>query len=44
MEKTLMEVRAYRSYTELFYGWAGVGLIGLLLEVGLTGTVLRKIP
>jgi len=44
LEKTRIEVKAYRSYTELFYGWAAAGLIGLLLEMALTGTVLRKLP
>jgi Ca-activated chloride channel family protein len=44
LEKTRIEVRAYRSYTELFYGWAAAGLIGLLLEMICSGTILRKLP
>jgi hypothetical protein len=44
MEKTRIEVKAYRSYTELFYGWAILGAVALLLEFLLTGTVLRKLP
>ena len=44
LEKTRIEVKAYRSYTELFYDWAGLGLMTLLLELGLTGTLLRKLP
>ena len=44
LEKTRIEVKAYRSYAELFYGWAMAGLIGLLLETGLSGTLLRKLP
>jgi Ca-activated chloride channel family protein len=44
LEKTRIEVKAYRSYTELFYGWAAVGLLGLLLEFTLSGTILRKLP
>ena len=44
LEKTRIEVKAYRSYTELFYGWAGLGGILLLLETGLAGTYLRKNP
>ncbi len=44
MEKTRIEVKAYRSYTELFYQWVGLGLVVLLLEVGLKFTVLRKLP
>lgn len=44
MEKTKMEVRAYRSYTELFYDWVWVGLIALALELILSNTYLRKLP
>lgn len=44
MEKTRIEVRAYRSYTELFYDWVWIGLIALLLEVLLSHTYLRKLP
>jgi Ca-activated chloride channel family protein len=44
MEKTRIEVKSYKSYTELFYGWAGLGLVLLLVEVGLSGTLLRKHP
>jgi Ca-activated chloride channel family protein len=44
LEKTKIEVSAYRRYTELFYGWLAGGLLVLLLEIGLGSTVLRKIP
>ncbi|MEO8167501.1 MAG: VWA domain-containing protein [bacterium] len=44
LEKTRIEVRAYRSYTELFYDWAWIGLIGLALELLLSQTYLRKLP
>lgn len=44
MEKTRIEVRSYRSYTELFSDWVWVGLIGLVLELSLTQTYLRKLP
>jgi Ca-activated chloride channel family protein len=44
MEKTRIEVKAYRSYTELFYGWVFAGVGALLLEFALSGTVLRKLP
>jgi Ca-activated chloride channel homolog len=44
MEKTRIEVKAYRTYTELFYNWVGLGLLLLVLEVGLTSTFLRKLP
>ncbi len=44
MEKTRIEVRAYRSYTELFYDWVWIGLIGLALELLISQTYLRKLP
>ncbi len=44
LEKTRIEVKAYRSYTELFYPWAVLGLLSLLVEFLLAGTVLRKLP
>lgn len=44
LEKTRIEVKAYRSYTELFYPWAALGLLSILAEFLLTGTVLRKLP
>ncbi len=44
MEKTRIEVRAYRSYAELFVEWAGAGLLLMLFEIGLSGTILRKHP
>jgi len=44
LEKTRIEVRAYRSYTELFYGWVGAGLLGVLVELVLSQVVLRKVP
>jgi Ca-activated chloride channel family protein len=44
LEKSRIEVKAYRSYTELFYGWAFAGFIALLLEFSLSGSVLRKLP
>lgn len=44
LEKTRIEVKAYRSYTELFYPWAGLALLSLLAEFLLSGTILRKLP
>jgi Ca-activated chloride channel family protein len=44
MEKTRIEVRAYRSYTELFYDWVWIGVIALTLEFLLSNTYLRKLP
>jgi Ca-activated chloride channel family protein len=44
LEKTRIEVKAYRSYTELFYDWAWLGLLAIVAELLLSGTVLRKLP
>jgi Ca-activated chloride channel family protein len=44
LERTRIEVTAYKRYSELFYGWIGAGLLMLLFEVVLSGTVFRKIP
>ncbi len=44
LEKTKMEVRAYRSYAEMFYDWILVALIALALEMILSNTYLRKLP
>ncbi len=44
LEKTRIEVKSYRSYSDEFPPWAWVGLTGLLLEMGMAGVVLRKLP
>ncbi|HEY6953104.1 MAG TPA: VWA domain-containing protein [Bacteroidota bacterium] len=44
LERTKIEVTAYRRYTELFNDWLMMGLALVLLEVGISSTVLRKIP
>ena len=44
LERTKIEVTAYKRYSELFYGWLGAGLLALLLEVVLSSTLFRKIP
>lgn len=44
LEKTRIEVKAYRSYTEQFFPWAWLGLALLGLEIVLAGTYLRKLP
>ncbi|MHB1686861.1 MAG: vWA domain-containing protein [Ignavibacteriaceae bacterium] len=44
LEKSKIEVTAYSHAKELFYGWLGGGLFLLLLEVGLSKTILRKLP
>jgi len=44
LERTKIEVTAYKRYSEKFYNWLLLGLIALLFEVGLSSTLLRKIP
>jgi Ca-activated chloride channel family protein len=44
LEKTRVEVTSYRNAKELFYGWALIGFVLLLAEVGLSRTYLRKLP
>jgi Ca-activated chloride channel family protein len=44
LEKTRIEVTSYRNAAEFFSGWLDAGLILLLLELGLSKTILRKIP
>ena len=44
MEKSRIEVKSYRSYSELFPDWAGAGLALIIFEVLLSGTILRKLP
>jgi len=44
MEKTKIDVTAYKRYSDLYGGWLLAGLLAILLEIGLTGTVLRKNP
>lgn len=44
LERSKIEVTAYKRYSEKFYGWLFGGLFLVLLEVVLAGTVLRKIP
>ena len=44
LEKTKIEVREFRRYTELFYSFLIIALISLLAEVVLRNTIYRKIP
>ena len=44
LEKTRIEVREFRRYTELFYDFLIIALISLLAEIILRNTVYRKIP
>lgn len=44
LERTKIEVTAYKRYSELYGGWLLAGLLAVLVEVGLYVTVLRKNP
>jgi len=44
LERTKIEVMAYKRYSELYVGWLIAGLIVFMLEIGLTSTLLRKNP
>lgn len=44
LERTKIEVTAYKKYTELFPQWLMAGTFLLLAELGLGATVLRKVP
>ena len=44
LEKTKIEITSYRNAKELYYSWLGGGVIILLLELGLSRTIFRKIP
>jgi Ca-activated chloride channel homolog len=44
LEKTKIEVTAYKRYSELYGGWLIAGLLAVFVEVGLSITVLRRNP
>jgi Ca-activated chloride channel family protein len=44
LERTKIEITAYKRYSEKFYNWLLLGLVALLFEVGLSSTLLKKIP
>lgn len=44
LEKTKIEVTAYKKYSELFDDWLILCLFTVILEIGLSNTVLRKNP
>jgi Ca-activated chloride channel homolog len=44
LERTKIEVTAYKRYSELYGGWLLAGLLALVLEIGLASTVLRRNP
>jgi Ca-activated chloride channel family protein len=44
LERTKIEVMAYKRYSELYGGWLIAGFLTFMLEIGLTSTLLRKNP
>jgi Ca-activated chloride channel family protein len=44
LEKSRVEITSYRNAKELFYGWLGAGLFLLVLEVGLSKSIFRRLP
>ena len=44
LEKTRIEVRSYRRFTELFYSYVGLALLLLMIDFGISNTWLRKLP
>ncbi len=44
MERTKIDVTAYKRYSELYNGWLLAGLAFVLLEAGLSASLLRKNP
>jgi Ca-activated chloride channel family protein len=44
MEKTRIEVKEFRRYTELFYDYLIFGLLALALEIVLANSMFRKVP
>lgn len=44
MEKSKIEVLSYRSAQELFFNWLAAAFILLVIETGLSRTILRKLP
>ncbi|HEY9187195.1 MAG TPA: VWA domain-containing protein [Bacteroidota bacterium] len=44
LEKTRIEVKEFRRYTELFYSFLFVALLALFVEIILRNTIFRKIP
>src|SRR3989304_1788152 len=44
LEKTKIEITSYKNAAEKYHSWLWAGLILLLVELGLSGTILRKLP
>lgn len=44
LEKTKVEVNAYKHYAEQFFPFALAGILALLLEIVLSNTIFRRLP
>ena len=44
LEKTKIEITSYKNASEKYYSWLWSGLILLIVELGLSRTILRKLP
>jgi Ca-activated chloride channel family protein len=44
LEKTRIEVRSYRHHAEMFYSFAAVAFILMIVDVGMSRIYLKKIP
>jgi Ca-activated chloride channel homolog len=44
LERTKIEVTAYKRYSELYGGWLLAGLLAVMVDIGLSVTVLRRNP
>lgn len=44
LERTKIEITSYKNANELYYSWLGWGLLLLLIELGLSRTIFRKLP
>jgi Ca-activated chloride channel family protein len=44
LEKTKIEITSYKNASEKYYSWLWWGLLLLLVELGISKTILRKIP
>lgn len=44
LEKTKIEITSYKNAAEKYHSWLWGGIVLLLLELGLSRTILRKLP
>jgi len=44
LEKTKIEITSYKNASEKYHSWLWGGLVLLLIELGLSRTILRKLP